>query len=405
MQGLYSNGNNLSGEHSIIVKTPTKSIIVNPEKSSSCAYTSAMKALQGRIKDLERQLQSKSVIHGKFWEEKLVKFKATYEAINKDLKDKLSKSKCENDFLKKQIEQLNYEKEKHIEKNAVERNQWREEKEKFKDELCMKNENIKKLINDKDVLNKELSNIRDSLNNANKLVDQSTEETKIKIDKIKRKYKDLLEEAKVQYEDKIELLKEQLQNDYKKIDKYKRKSSSRNRNSSVSYKGGYKNELKSEKKLYHKNNTSRPSNTTSGMSKRIISNKANNLKFRKESESKSKPISQDNSYISMRKNNNMSSKCNMGIENVKHKKRRNPVLSLNAGSSIRPMSMSQITSEKPVSEIKCDTKNIEDEILTLEKNGSQLHKESMGNLTDIGKIYDKKTGTMFELKKEQSGII
>ena len=146
MQGLYSNGNNLSGEHSIIVKTPTKSIIVNPEKSSSCAYTSAMKALQGRIKDLERQLQSKSVIHGKFWEEKLVKFKATYEAINKDLKDKLSKSKCENDFLKKQIEQLNYEKENHIEKNAVERNQWREEKEKFKDELCMKNENIKKYI-------------------------------------------------------------------------------------------------------------------------------------------------------------------------------------------------------------------------------------------------------------------
>ena len=159
--------------------TPNNSTIsgkLSTQYSASKSYSSAMKALQERVKQLEREnehLTSKVTIVDKKLEteqgkakDKIIKEMSQWEVVERQLKEEINNLTKENivikeelinfkkekEFMGKQIQQLTKEKERHLEQNSIERDQWRKEKEKQSTQLVEADAKIKQMKKENEII-------------------------------------------------------------------------------------------------------------------------------------------------------------------------------------------------------------------------------------------------------------
>lgn len=109
---------------------------LNTQNKMSTAYSSAMKALQDRVKQLEKDSTYKKA---KSTEIELERVNARFQELQMELQIEHNKMKQiiqeneklnqDNSYLQKQIQQLEKEKERHLGQNIEEKTLWQREKE------------------------------------------------------------------------------------------------------------------------------------------------------------------------------------------------------------------------------------------------------------------------------------
>ena len=173
----------------------TFSIKVNNQKrSSSKAYTDAMKALQKRIKELEIEKSDNENILDKII--KIIKELNKYEGVNKNNKylcigNNINSKK----LLQEKMETLNEEKKKLSLQYEEEREQWKKEKIMLMNRMNEISENERKLADQKDIIMDEVRKSRKSLANIKKLYNKSKKAADKEIE--------ILKVSNVEYKDQL----------------------------------------------------------------------------------------------------------------------------------------------------------------------------------------------------------
>ena len=178
--------------------TPNKSNVTGLgstqlQYSASKAYTSAMKALQDRTRQLEREndhlrMKDKEVektleeeqnkMRNKMMEEmsrcaeiekKLQRELRTVAEENKQLRQEFA----DKEFVQRQVQQLEKEKERHLEQNSVDRELWRKEKAQLLSQISEGNERMQELARQKEMMMSEIEETKSRLSEIEGLFDKS----------------------------------------------------------------------------------------------------------------------------------------------------------------------------------------------------------------------------------------
>ena len=160
-------------------------------------------------------------------EKKLQSDIKTLEAENATLKQELSEAKESKELLARQAGQLEKEKERHLEVNSIEREQWRKERQQLATQLGESTEKIKQLLKEKDNMLEEIEDTKAKLIDIEKLFDKSRKEVEGETKKVKGEnelLKEKLKDLKRQHDQELSSMKEQLQKVSVEIDKIKKKS-------------------------------------------------------------------------------------------------------------------------------------------------------------------------------------
>lgn len=178
----------------------------------SKAYMSAMIALQNRIRQLECENKNLSE-ELKDTREELGKHKKMVEDITlmeSNLRTELEeahsrqyKFKEENKqlaeskkTLEDQVKLLMIEKNKHLEQNAAEKNQWRVEREQLINDLKENNNRVKELAECKKVMTNEVEELKASLDKIKSLYSKSYKEAEKELKRLKEENKKINEQLK-----------------------------------------------------------------------------------------------------------------------------------------------------------------------------------------------------------------
>ena len=175
------------------------------QTTKSKAYTSAMIALQNRIRQLEYDNKNLSE-ESKGTREELGKNKKMVEDIafiENNLRIELEKAhnehykiKEENNqlaetmkILEDQVKQLMIEKNKHLEQNAADKNQWKIEREQLLSSIKENEDKVKELTRSKEIMINEVEELRSSLNHAKDLYQKPFKEAEKELKKLKEENK------------------------------------------------------------------------------------------------------------------------------------------------------------------------------------------------------------------------
>ena len=213
---------------------------------NSKAYTSAMIALQNKIKELinENQKLNSNLMNV---QKELEKHKCTDKNINelekneKQLKEEIknfTKEKyslkqekvelqSENIKLKDRIEELSHEKEKHLEQNAIDKDDWRKEKELLLNQLSENNDKVENLSKCKETMMTEIESSKTALMSIEKLFKKSEKESKKKIKDLTEENNEMKKQLIIitnKYNNEIDPLKEKLRSVFDELERLKHKS-------------------------------------------------------------------------------------------------------------------------------------------------------------------------------------
>eukprot|EP01022_Parablepharisma_sp_SALTPOND_P016225 TRINITY_DN234_c0_g1_i1.p2 TRINITY_DN234_c0_g1~~TRINITY_DN234_c0_g1_i1.p2 ORF type:complete len:655 (-),score=114.19 TRINITY_DN234_c0_g1_i1:17194-19158(-) len=257
--------------------TPNKPIVTassNLQYSASKAYTSAMKALQDRVRQLEREnehltgklknvektledeqgrLQTRIMEEMNHWgevEKKLQRDLKTAENESITLRQELTEVMQAKEFLARQVQQLEKEKERHLEQNSIERDQWRKEKNQLLNQISESNEKVQQLLNQKEVMLDEIEETKEKLTDIEGLLEKSRKDAEGDMRKLKSENHEMREKLRniqKNHDQEMVDLKEELQDAYKEIQRLKQKSKEdavRERNNTTSFKRTIENQKK-----------------------------------------------------------------------------------------------------------------------------------------------------------------
>ena len=132
----------------------------------------------------------------------------------------------ENQELKVEIKHLTEQKERHLQENASDKNQWREDKEKFINEITKYSEIIQELTNWKELMQTELEAKDKSKVNIEEIFHKLRKESEGEIEYLKLQNKKLTEQLitiRKQYDYEVLPLREKLKIAYKQLEKYNKK--------------------------------------------------------------------------------------------------------------------------------------------------------------------------------------
>jgi len=234
--------------------TPSKPIISSVstlQYSASKAYTSAMKALQDKVRTLERENEhlaiklkttektlddEQSKLHSRVSEEmshwteiekKMQNDLKNYEAENLALRRELSELKESKELLAREKLLVEKEKDRHIEQNSTDREQWRKEKNSLVGQISEGNEKIQQLVKQKEIMLDEIEETKSKLGEISGLFDKSRIELETELKRTKQEadsVKEKLKTIKKKHDQEISGIKNELENAYKEIERLKQKA-------------------------------------------------------------------------------------------------------------------------------------------------------------------------------------
>ena len=184
--------------------TPNRGMKSNPslQYSTSKSYNSAMKALQDKIRELEHvnsQLKETMKISEKSFEDKSNQIMGELGELrgeNSLLKDNIMALSQEKEYLLKQIQQLNKEKDRHLEQNSFEREQWRKEKGQCLSEISEINKQTQEIVKERQIMIEELDESKSQLNELQQVLNKSKRDAESELKKLKNENSNLNEKIK-----------------------------------------------------------------------------------------------------------------------------------------------------------------------------------------------------------------
>lgn len=203
--------------------TPCKNAFASSQQqySSSKAYSTAMKALQDRIKQLERETghcneQSKLIertleeerekLQKKFLEElgRCSEIEKQVRSQLQEEQDKLTQAKHEiveltqnKDFMMKQIQQIEREKERHLEQNTEEKELWRKEKNELLKKIEESNKKVKDAKSEKEGLMQNIKEISEKFENLDKQFERTKKDSETESGKLRSELENLKKKNRV----------------------------------------------------------------------------------------------------------------------------------------------------------------------------------------------------------------
>ncbi len=183
--------------------------------SASKAYTSAMKALQDKVRQMERDndqltvrartaekaledsqanMQTKLMDEMNRWaenEKSLQKEAVSAQEENRQLKQDLAEIITNREFLMRQVQQLEKEKERHVEQNSVERDQWRRERSQLLSQAAELSDQVQGMGKQKEAMISEVEETKSRLSEIESLLEKSKHETSTETRKLRAENEEL----------------------------------------------------------------------------------------------------------------------------------------------------------------------------------------------------------------------